>query len=69
MHKIQKEKQGLKVTEQKLCDQARMIRMNGWLTKLEMNVIKESMMNENEDKNKKISSNGNDDDQGKVTEN
>ena len=69
MHKIQKEKQGLKVTEQKLCDQARMIRMNGWLTKLEMNVIKESMMNENEDKNKKISGNGNDDDQGKVTEN
>ena len=59
----------MKVTEQKLCDQARMIRMNGWLTKLEMNVIKESMMNENEDKNKKISSNGNDDDQGKVTEN
>ena len=69
MHKIQKEKQGLKVTEQKLCDQARMIRMNGWLTKLEMNVIKESLMNENEDKNKKISGNGNDDDQGKVTEN
>ena len=69
MHKIQKEKQGLKVTEQKLCDQAKMIRMNGWLTKLEMNVIKESMMNENEDKNKKISGNGNDDDQGKVTEN
>ena len=69
MHKIQKKKQGLKVTEQKLCDQARMIRMNGWLTKLEMNVIKESMMNENEDKNKKISGNGNDDDQGKVTEN
>ena len=69
MHKIQKEKQGLKVTEQKLCDQARMIRMNGWLTKLEMNVIKESMMNENEDKNKKISGNGNDDDQGKATEN
>ena len=69
MHKIQKEKQGLKVTEQKLCDQARMIRMNGWLTKPEMNVIKESMMNENEDKNKKISGNGNDDDQGKVTEN
>ena len=46
-----------------------MIRMNGWLTKLEMNVIKESMMNENEDKNKKISGNGNDDDQGKATEN
>ena len=29
MHNIWKERQGLKVTEQRLCDQARMIRMNG----------------------------------------
>ena len=28
MHGISKERQGLKVTEQRLCDQARMIRMN-----------------------------------------
>ena len=29
MHNIWKERHGLKVTEQRLCDQARMIRMNG----------------------------------------
>ena len=40
MHNIWKERQGLKVTEQRLCDQARMIRMNEWLTEAEMNVIK-----------------------------
>ena len=51
MHNIWKETQGLKVIEQRLCDQARMIRMNGWLTELEMNVIKKSMVNENADKN------------------
>ena len=39
MHGIWKERQGLKVTEQRLYDQARMIRMNRWLTELEMNVI------------------------------
>ena len=33
MHNIWKERQGLKVTEQRLCDQARMIRMNGWQQK------------------------------------
>ena len=47
---ILKERQSLKVTEQRLCDQSRMIRMNGWLTELEMNVIKKSMMNENTEK-------------------
>ena len=40
MHEIWEERQGLKVTEQRLCDQARIIRMNRWLTELEMNVIK-----------------------------
>ena len=39
MHNIWKERQGLKVTEQRVCYQARVIRMNGWLTELEMNVI------------------------------
>ena len=29
MHNNWKERQGFKVTEQRLCDQARMIRMNG----------------------------------------
>ena len=59
MHNIWKERQGLKVTEQRLCDQARMIRMNEWLTELEMNVIKNRMMSENADKNDQNS--GNDD--------
>ena len=51
IYNIWKERQGLKVTEQKLCDQARMIRMNGWLTELEMNAIKKCIMNENANKN------------------
>ena len=59
MHNIWKERQGLKVTEQRLCDQARMIRMNEWLAELEMNVIKNRMMSENADKNDQNS--GNDD--------
>ena len=33
-----------------MCYQARVIRMNGWLTELEMNVIKKSTVNENADK-------------------
>ena len=41
---------GLKVTEQRVYYQARVIRMNGWLTELEMNVIKKSTVNENADK-------------------
>ena len=51
MHNIWKERQGLKVTEQTLCGQARMIKMNEWLTELEMNAIKKCMMNENASKN------------------
>ena len=42
MHNIWKERQGLKVTEHRLYDQAKMIRVNGWLTELEMNVIKKA---------------------------
>ena len=70
MHNIWKKRERLKVTEQRLCDQARMIEMNGWLTELEMNVIKKSMMNENADKNDQNTGNDNDDDdQGEATEN
>ena len=69
MHNIWKERQGLKVTEQRLCDQARMIRMNGWLAELEMNAIKKSMMNENANKNGQDSGNGDNGDQGEATEN
>ena len=36
MHAIWRERQQLEVTEQRLCDQARMIRVNGWLTELEL---------------------------------
>ena len=69
MHNIWKERQGLKVTEQRLCDQAKMIRMNGWLTGLEMNAIKKCMMYENVHKNDQNSDNGHNDDQGEATEN
>ena len=69
MHNIWKERQGLKVTEQRLCDQARMIRMNGWLTELEMNAIKKCMMNENANKNDLNSGNGDNDDRDEATEN
>ena len=60
MHNIWKERQGLKVTEQRLCEQARMIRMNEWLTELEMNAIKKNDQNSGNDDN---------DDQGEATEN
>ena len=69
MHNIWKERQGLKVTEQKLCDQAWMIKMNGWLTELEMNAIKKCMMNENVNKNDQNSGNDDNDDQGEAIEN
>ena len=66
---IWKERQGLKVTEQMVCYQARVIRMNGWLTELEMNVIKKSTVNENADKNDQNSGNDDNDDPGGATEN
>ena len=72
MHNIWKKRQGLKVTEQRLCDQDIMIRMNRWITELEMNAIKKSMMSENAKKKKKSdqnSSNDDIDDQGEATEN
>ena len=51
MYNNWKERQGLKVTEQRLCDQDRMIRMNGRLMELEMNAIKK-MHDERECKQK-----------------
>ena len=68
-HNIWKERQGLKVTEQRLCEQARMIKMNEWLTEPEMNVTKKCMMNENADKNYQNDGNDGDDHQGEATEN
>ena len=52
-----------------MCYQARVIRMNGWLTELEMNVIKKSTVNENADKNDQNSGNDDNDDQSGATEN
>ena len=66
---IWKETQYLKVTEQRFCDQARIIRMNGWLTRLEINLIKKSMMDENPDKNDQIVDNDDNEDHGETTEN
>ena len=43
--------------------------MNGWLTELEMNVIKTSMVNENAYKNDQNSGNDDNDDQVGATEN
>ena len=68
MHNIWKERQGLKVTEQGLCDQVRVIRMNGWLTELEMNAIKKCMMNENANKNDQHCGNDDTDEQREATE-
>ena len=43
MHDIWKKRQDLKVTERRLCGQARMIiGMNRWLTKQDINVIKKA---------------------------
>ena len=46
-----------------------MIRMNEWLTELEMNVIKKNIMNESADKNDQNSGHDDDDDQGEAMEN
>ena len=58
----------MKVTEKRLCDQARMIRMNEWLTELEMNAMKKCMMKENANKNDQNSGNDDNDDQRETTE-
>ena len=39
MHNIWKEEYGTEITEQRLCDQARMIKENEWITKLELKNI------------------------------
>lgn len=47
MHNIWKERQDFNRTEQRLCDQARMIRKNEWLIALELEEIKIRVMNVN----------------------
>ena len=51
MHNIWKERQSLNITEQTLCDQARMIRKNDWLTAVELEEIKKRMVNANSEEN------------------
>ena len=46
-----------------------MIKMNWWLTELEMKATKKCMMNENANKNDQNSGNDDNDDQGEATEN
>ena len=48
MHSILNERQTLKVTEQQLCDQARIIRKNGWLTQVELDDIKQRLSTQEE---------------------
>ncbi|XP_063599202.1 uncharacterized protein LOC134775604 [Penaeus indicus] len=47
MHNIWNERQSFNITEQRLCDQARMIRKNEWLTALELEEIRKRMVNVN----------------------
>ena len=51
MHNIWKVRQSLNITEQRLCDQARMIRKNEWLTAEELEEIKKRMVNANSEEN------------------
>ena len=48
MHKVWNERQTFKVTEQRLCDQARMSRKNGWLTQVELEEIQRKLTAEEE---------------------
>ena len=47
MHSIWKERQSFNITEQRLCDQARLIRKNNWLTALQLAKIKDRVWNVN----------------------
>ena len=47
MYNTWKERQGFNITEQRLCDQARMIRKNEWLTTLDFEDIKKRVIKVN----------------------
>ena len=49
MHRKWKERLLFPITEQRLCDQARMIRKNGWLTSVELEEIKRRVMQEEDE--------------------
>ena len=44
MHNIWKELNGIEITEQRMCDQARMIKKNEWITKLELENIRRRVL-------------------------
>ena len=48
MHNVWKERYGTKITE-RLCDQARMIRKNEWITKLELENIRRKILQKGKD--------------------
>ena len=49
MHNVWKERYGTKITEQCLCDQARMIRKNEWITKLKLEDIRRKILQKEKD--------------------
>ena len=49
MHTIWKEQSGTEITEQRLCDQARMIRKNELITKLELENISRKVLQKEKD--------------------
>ena len=49
MHNFWKEQQHTEITEQRLCDQARMIRKNERITKLELENIKRKVLQKEKD--------------------
>ena len=49
MRNIWKERYGTELTEQCLCDQARMIRKNEWVTKLELESIRRKLLRREKD--------------------
>ena len=57
MHNIWKERYHTEITEQRLCYQARMIRKNEWITKLELENIKRKVLQK--EKDTEVNNNGN----------
>ena len=45
MHSIWNGRQSFNVTEQRLCDEARMLRKSGWLAELRLAVIRKRLVN------------------------
>ena len=57
MHNIWKERYHTEITEQRSCDQARMIRKNKWITKLELENLKRKILQKERDI--EVNNNGN----------